>query len=71
MSWHLTLKILFIIALVHSNISKAGPFEQTVGETYVGDERNHVPQGKGVMTWSDGRRYKGEWKNGEHDGNGT
>ena len=71
MSWRLTLKMMFVLALVQSNISKAGPLDQTAGETYVGEERNHVPHGKGVMTWTDGRRYKGEWKNGEHDGNGT
>ena len=62
MSWRLTLKMMFVLALVQSNISKAGPLDQTAGETYVGEERNHVPHGKGVMTWTDGRRYKGEWK---------
>ena len=28
-------------------------------------------QGWGTYTWPDGRKYEGEWKNGEWDGEGT
>lgn len=28
-------------------------------------------EGRGIETWSDGRRYEGEYKNGKKDGEGT
>ena len=71
MSWHKKFTTLFLMALIASNIAKASPFDQSAGETYVGENRNDVPHGQGVMTWTDGRSYKGEWKNGERDGIGT
>jgi hypothetical protein len=29
-----------------------------------------IPQGPGIVTWTTGGRYEGEWKNGEPDGTG-
>ena len=37
---------------------------------YIGQVLNGVPEGKGIMYWSDGERYEGEWKNDERNGKG-
>ena len=29
---------------------------------YVGDLKNELPDGKGIMTYEDGSTYDGEWK---------
>lgn len=38
--------------------------------TYTGECKNGYADGKGVSTWSDGRRYQGDFKNGRKDGKG-
>ena len=38
---------------------------------YEGEFRSSNMEGKGVETWSDGRRYEGDFKNGKKDGEGT
>jgi len=39
---------------------------------YVGDLKNELPDGKGIMTYEeDGSTYDGEWKEGQRYGNGT
>ncbi|WP_081853749.1 hypothetical protein [Candidatus Magnetobacterium casense] len=35
---------------------------------YVGGWKNDLPHGQGTMTWSDGRKYAGEFKKGEPNG---
>ena len=37
---------------------------------YIGKVLNGVPNGKGTMTWKNGDRYEGDWKNDEKDGKG-
>ncbi len=38
---------------------------------YVGDLKNELPDGKGIMTYLDGSKYDGEWKEGQRYGEGT
>ena len=38
---------------------------------YKGDVENGKPNGLGVMTYPDGHKYVGEWKNGKYNGQGT
>ena len=38
---------------------------------YVGDLKNELPDGKGIMTYEDGSKYDGEWKGGQRNGKGT
>ena len=38
---------------------------------YVGDLNNELPDGKGTMTYEDGSKYDGEWKEGKRYGKGT
>ena len=41
------------------------------GDKYVGEiNEKEEPNGKGTMTWKNGRRYEGQWKNGKKDGQG-
>ena len=37
----------------------------------VGDLKNELPDGKGIMIYEDGSKYDGEWKEGQKDGKGT
>ena len=37
---------------------------------YIGQVLNGVPEGKGIMYWSNGDRYDGDWKNDTKDGKG-
>ncbi|MBO5584337.1 MAG: OmpA family protein [Prevotella sp.] len=45
---------------------------KSVGDIYIGgmDEKGNY-SGKGVMTYSDGNKYDGEWMQGKHHGMGT
>ncbi len=38
---------------------------------YVGDIRNGVPNGQGILTFPDGEKYEGEFKDGKKNGQGT
>ena len=38
---------------------------------YVGDLKNELPDGKGIMTYEDGCTYDGEWKELQRYGKGT
>jgi len=38
--------------------------EDTDGK-YLGEIRNGVPEGQGTLTFPDGTKYVGEWKNGK------
>ena len=36
-----------------------------------GTFEDRQPNGQGTLTWSNGKKYLGEWKNGEMSGQGT
>ena len=36
-----------------------------------GEFKNGKPNGDGIFTWLDGRKYDGQWKDGVRDGKGT
>ena len=38
---------------------------------YVGELKNELPDGKGIMTYEDGSTYDGEWEEGQRYGKGT
>jgi hypothetical protein len=38
---------------------------------YMGEWKNGVKHGKGVMTYTDGSIYKGQWVDGHREGDGT
>ncbi len=38
---------------------------------YVGEVENGIPNGQGVFTYPDGRKYAGQWKDGKINGLGT
>ena len=38
---------------------------------YEGEFRRSSMEGRGIETWSDGRKYEGDFKNGKKDGEGT
>ncbi|MBX3325206.1 MAG: hypothetical protein U0223_12060 [Nitrospira sp.] len=40
------------------------------GADYVGQLKDGVPHGHGVMRWPDGRVYEGEWQSGNREGQG-
>ena len=44
--------------------------EQTDGR-YVGEISDGVPNGNGIIRWSNGEMYVGEFKDGKKDGQGT
>lgn len=42
------------------------------GKEYNGQVKNeNIPHGKGTLTWSDGKKYFGDFKEGKRDGKGT
>ena len=42
------------------------------GDKYVGEiNEKEEPHGRGIMCWKNGRRYKGQWKNGRKNGQGV
>ena len=45
--------------------------DKDIHPQYKGDVENRKPNGLGIMTFPDGRKYVGEWKNGKKDGHGT
>ena len=45
--------------------------EQAIHAIYEGDSENGQPNGLGIMTFPDGRKYLGQWKDGKKHGNGT
>jgi len=45
--------------------------EKSVHPLYEGDAENGQPNGLGIMTFPDGRKYLGQWKDGKKHGNGT
>ena len=45
--------------------------EKAVHPLYEGDSENGQPNGLGIMTFPDGRKYLGQWKDGKKHGNGT
>ncbi len=48
-----------------------GRMRYATGETYQGEWKNDLPNGKGVMCWTDkNERYDGEWKDGKQHGHG-
>jgi hypothetical protein len=41
------------------------------GDKYVGEiNEKEEPDGKGTISWKNGRRYEGQWKNGKKHGQG-
>jgi hypothetical protein len=38
---------------------------------YEGEFRMSNMEGRGIETWTDGRRFEGDFKNGKKDGEGT
>ena len=45
--------------------------EKSVHPLYEGDSENRQPNGLGIMTFPDGKKYLGQWKDGKKHGNGT
>ena len=45
--------------------------DKEIHPQYKGDVENRKPNGLGIMTFPDGRKYVGEWKNGKKNGHGT
>ena len=45
--------------------------DKDIHPQYKGDAENGKPNGLGIMTFPDGRKYVGEWKNGKKNGHGT
>ena len=45
--------------------------DKDIHPQYEGDVENRSPNGLGIMTFPDGRKYVGEWKNGKKNGHGT
>ena len=45
--------------------------EKAVHPIYEGDSENKQPNGLGIMTFPDGKKYLGQWKDGKKHGNGT
>ena len=45
--------------------------DKDIHPQYKGDIENSKPNGLGIMTFPDGRKYVGEWKNGKKNGHGT
>jgi len=45
--------------------------DKDIHPQYKGDTENRKPNGLGIMTFPDGRKYVGEWKNGKKNGHGT
>ena len=45
--------------------------DKDIHPQYKGDVENSKPNGLGIMTFPDGRKYVGEWKNGKKNGHGT
>ena len=45
--------------------------DKDIHPQYKGDVENRKPNGLGIMTFPDGRKYVGEWKNGKKSGHGT
>ena len=45
--------------------------DKDIHPQYKGDVENRKPNGLGIMTFPDGRKYVGEWKNGKKNGHGT
>ena len=45
--------------------------DKDIHPQYKGDVENSKPDGLGIMTFPDGRKYLGEWENGKMAGHGT
>ena len=45
--------------------------EKKIHPLYEGDAENGQPNGLGIMTYPDGRKYLGQWRDGKKHGNGT
>ncbi len=45
--------------------------DKDIHPQYKGEVGNRKPNGLGIMTFPDGRKYVGEWKKGKKDGHGT
>jgi hypothetical protein len=53
-----------------SVVSKTVTIEEPNGTKYVGEHKNGIKDGKGVLTFRDGNSYKGDFKDGAQDGEG-
>lgn len=51
-------------------IETSASITSTTGN-YTGDLKNNEPNGYGIMSYSTGARYEGEWKDSKWDGDGT
>ena len=45
--------------------------DKDIHPQYKGDVENRKPNGLGIMTFPDGRKYVEEWENGKKNGHGT
>ena len=45
--------------------------DKDIHPQYTGDVENGKPNGLGIMTYPDGRKFLGEYKDGKKDGHGT
>ena len=54
-----------------NGIQLRGFGEKSVHPLYESDAENGQPNGLGIMTFPDGRKYLGQWKDGKKHGNGT
>lgn len=41
-----------------------------LGGKYEGELKNNLPHGKGILKWSSGDEYRGQWQNGKMTGLG-
>lgn len=49
----------------------SGIFKTESQDTYLGQFRNGIPHGRGILLVRDGAYYTGKWKKGRFHGNGT
>jgi len=40
------------------------------GNKYMGEWKNNMKNGQGVMTYANGEKYEGEWKDDKREGDG-
>jgi len=57
--------------VVNKQVKDQNTYTYPNGNKYVGDMKNGIPHGKGILTSKDGDKYEGEFKNGTQSGIGT
>jgi len=52
------------------NKCKLGIFKDLMNNKYIGENKNKIKEGYGIMHYSNGSKYEGEWKNNKREGYG-